>query len=251
MGVVRPDERSNLRFERFPPLAPQEGSPLQWRGDPVGGHAENQFRSREPALSGEAQATTLSFSNLHQYGALFSNYLKARREVFIDLKGWDLPQTEGMEFDQYDTPLSRWVVIHEFGRVLAGMRLTPTTARCGHYTYMLRDAQRGLLENIPDDVLFFKAPVRDDTWEATRLFVAASVSSKRRLIIQTMLLEHMSVAAREMGATAIIGIVPAVFRRWMKRIGMSATPVGPMMEIDGDRTQAALMSVVDPYEKRV
>jgi len=32
----------------------------------------------------------------------------------------------------------------------------------------------------------------------------------------------------------------------MKRIGMDATPVGPALEIDGDRTQAALMNVVNP-----
>ena len=108
---------------------------------------------------------------------------------------------------------------------------------------MLRDAQCGLLANIPQDILFFDAPIRPDICEATRLFIASSVSSKRRLIVQTILLEQMAAAAREMGATAVIGIVPAVFSRWMKRIRMSATPVGPAMNIDGDKTQAALMSV--------
>ena len=29
----------------------------------------------------------------------------------------------------------------------------------------------------------------------------------------------------------------------MSRIGMSALPIGPKMEIDGDRTQAAMMNV--------
>ncbi len=207
---------------------------------------ENQFTRSLPELTGEIQATTLSFENMHAYGRLFPNYLKARREVFIDAKGWDLPQTSGMEFDQYDTPQSKWVIIHEYGRVVAGMRLTPTTASCGQYSYMLRDAQRGLLDHIPQNVLYFEAPVRPAIWEATRLFVASSVSSKRRLLIQTILLEHMSASARELGARAIIGIVPGVFSRWMKRIGMEATPVGPPLEIDGDRTQAALMNVVNP-----
>ncbi len=212
-------------------------------------HAQNQFRRLAPELTVEIQATTLSFGNMHNHGRLFSNYLKARREVFIDIKGWDLPQTEGMEFDQYDTPLSRWVVVHEYGRVLAGMRLTPTTAKCGQYSYMLRDAQLGLLANIPQHILFFDAPVRPDIWEATRLFVSASVSSKRRLVIQTVLLEHMAASARELGASAIIGIVPAVFSRWMKRIRMSATHVGPALKIDGDHTQAALMSVTAPHKE--
>ena len=246
MGLLNDKVRPYWAAEVFPEIVPQRQLMPLVRADEID-HAENQFRRHTPELTGEVQATTLSFGNIHRHGLLLANYLKARREVFIDIKGWDLPQTEGMEFDQYDTPLSRWVVVHEYGRVLAGMRLTPTTAKCGQYSYMLRDAQRGLLENIPEHILFFDAPVRPDIWEATRLFVAASVSSKRRLIIQTILLEHMAASARELGATAIIGIVPAVFSRWMKRIGMNATQVGPALEIDGDRTQAALMNVVDPY----
>ena len=247
MGLPKQETRTVCGGQVFPEIVPQKYLTPRRRADGIE-HAENQFRRLSADLTGEVQATTLSFANMHRYGTLCANYLKARREVFIDTKGWDLPQTEGMEFDQYDTPLSRWVVVHEYGRVLAGMRLTPTTAQCGQYTYMLRDAQRGLLENIPADVLFMEAPVRRDIWEATRLFVVASVSSQRRLVIQTILLEHMAASARELGATAIIGIVPAVFSRWMKRIGMNATPIGPAMEIDRDRTQAALMSVVNPYD---
>ncbi|QIE47500.1 GNAT family N-acetyltransferase [Pseudohalocynthiibacter aestuariivivens] len=199
-------------------------------------------------LTREVQGTTLSFANMHQYGTLCANYLRARREVFIDHKGWELPQTEGMEFDQYDTPQCRWIVIHEHGRILAGMRLLPSTAKCGQYSYMLRDAQRGLLENIPRDILFLDAPVRPEIWEATRLFVSPTVGSKRRLLIQSILLKQMAAAARELGAKSVIGIVPAVFSRWMKRIGMSATPVGAAMSIDGDKIQAALMNVEEPHE---
>ena len=92
------------------------------------------------------QTTTLSFANIHNHGELFANMLRARRELFIVHNKWDLPEALGMEYDQYDTPASRWVVVHdEFGRVLAGNRLTPTTTRCGIYSYMIRDAQRGLL----------------------------------------------------------------------------------------------------------
>lgn len=238
------DRRPYKAAEIFPELVAQPRTmPVPERETAL---AENQFTQSLPGLTGEIQATTLSFENMHAYGKLFPNYLRARREVFIDHKGWDLPQTGGMEFDQYDTPQSKWVVVHEYGRVVAGMRLTPTIASCGQYSYMLRDAQRGLLEHIPQHVLYFEAPVRPAIWEATRLFVASSVSSKRRLVIQTILLEHMAASSRDMGVRAIIGIVPAVFSRWMKRIGMNATPVGPALEIDGDRTQAALMNVMNP-----
>mgnify|MGYP003442922844 CR=1 FL=1 len=76
--------------------------------------------------------TTLSFANLHNYGELFANMLRARRELFIVHNKWNLPEAMGMEYDQYDTPASRWVVVHDAeGKVLAGNRLTPTTTRCG------------------------------------------------------------------------------------------------------------------------
>jgi len=77
------------------------------------------------------QVTTLSFDNMHNHGELFANMFRARHRTFIERRNWDLPEANGMEFDQYDTPASRWVAVHEFGQVLAGVRLTPTTARCG------------------------------------------------------------------------------------------------------------------------
>ena len=90
-------------------------------------------------------SATLSFANMHNYGELFANILRARRDSFIVRNRWELPETMGMEFDQYDTPVSRWLAVYgDNGEVWAGVRLTPTTARCGIYSYMVRDAQNGL-----------------------------------------------------------------------------------------------------------
>ena len=127
------------------------------------------------------QVTTLSFDNLHNHGELFANMLRARHKTFIQRNNWELPEANGMEFDQYDTPASRWVAVHEFGNVLAGVRLTPTTARCGIYSYMIRDAQLGLLDSIPRDLLNEEAPVAPHIWESSRVFVSESVPSKLRL----------------------------------------------------------------------
>lgn len=202
--------------------------------------AKDRLRGKVPS---HLRSTVLSVQNQHQYGELYAEFLKARKRVFIDAKHWDLPHTQGMEFDQYDTPQSRAVVVHEFGEVLAGIRLAPTTAQCGCYSYMLRDAQRGLLAGIPPHVLYEKAPVADHIWEATRLFVSPDVEAERRIAVQGLLLTEMARAAVAEGATHVIGIVPAVFKRWMARLGMGALPLGPKMVIDGDKTQAAAMHV--------
>lgn len=192
--------------------------------------------------SGRLRASVLSFMNMHHYGDLLVNFMRARKRTFIDRLNWSLPESEGMEFDQYDTPLCRWIVIHEFGEVLGGIRLTPTTARCGIYTYMLRDAQKGILQEIPTDVLFFEAPVSNSIWEASRLFILDDVPAHRRLHVQMLLMETLSKSSAELGAKQVIGIVPVVWSRWLRRLDLDAVPVGPKFDIDGSVSQAALFN---------
>lgn len=191
------------------------------------------------------QATTLSFHNLHTHGALFTNVLRARRESFIVQNKWDLPEVDGMEFDQYDTPLSRWIAVHEFGRVLAGIRMTPTTARCGIYSYMIRDAQLGLLESIPSNLLFEEAPVSPHIWETSRVFIAREVPGELRCKVQRDLMNEMVRAARSLGATQLLGLCPHVWGRWMRRIGFQTEPAGPVLDIGGVPNQAILMRLSD------
>jgi len=234
--------------DRLPELAPEQPAAS---ARSVARRAAQSSQALPSAISDVLQAkfpshlrsTVLTVQTQHHYGELYTEFLRARKRVFIDAKHWDLPHVDGMEFDQYDTPQARSVVVHEFGEVLAGIRLAPTTARCGCYSYMLRDAQRGLLAGIPQHILYEKAPVADHIWEATRLFVSPEVEAERRVMVQTLLMTEMARAAVAAGATHVIGIVPAVFKRWMARLGMGALPLGPKLEIDGDKTQAAVMHV--------
>jgi acyl homoserine lactone synthase len=202
---------------------------------------ESRKTEPQPRL-GHVNASVLSFLNMHLYGDLLVNFLRARKRTFIDRLQWNLPEADGMEFDQYDTPLCRWIIVHEFGEILGGVRLIPTTAQCGVYSYMLRDAQKGLLDQIPTDVLFFEAPVSKSIWEATRLFISEQVPATRRLQVQTTIMESLSKAAQELGATQVIGIVPAVWSRWLRRMDLGAVPVGPRFAIDGTISQAALFN---------
>jgi N-acyl-L-homoserine lactone synthetase len=189
------------------------------------------------------QTTTLSFHNMHAHGTLFTAVLKARHESFIVQRKWDLPAVDGMEFDQYDTPQSRWIAVHHFDRILAGIRMTPTTARCGIYTYMIRDAQRGLLDTIPSDLLYEDAPVASHVWEASRVFVSHDVPAELRTSVQASLMSEMVRTAREEGASQILGLCPRVWMRWMRRLGYSTYHVGPCLDIGGAENQAIMMNL--------
>lgn len=187
------------------------------------------------------QTTTISFSNMHNYGELFADVLRARRESFIVQRQWDLPEADGMEFDQYDTPQSRWIAVHHLGEVLAGIRMTPTTARCGIYTYMIRDAQLGLLDSIPADLLYEDAPVDPYIWETSRVFIASHVPAKLRKDVQAKLMAEMVRTARQEGATQLLGLCPRVWMRWMRMLGYSTEHVGPCLDIGGAKNQAIMM----------
>jgi len=186
--------------------------------------------------------TTLSFANIHNHGELFANYLRARRELFIVRNRWNLPEALGMEYDQYDTPASRWVVVHdEAGRVLAGNRLTPTTTRCGIYTYMIRDAQRGLLDTIPADLLYDEAPVDDAIWASSRLFVSHDVPMALRRKVHARLVDALGRAARELGASQCITLLNANWPRWCGRVGVKMTAMGRVMSIENVANQVVMM----------
>lgn len=187
------------------------------------------------------QATTISFSTLNTSGGLFAELLRARKRAFIDGRHWDLPSAEGMEFDQYDTPASRWIAVHDGQKIAAGIRLTPTTALCGQYSYMIRDAQLGLIQTIPRQLLFSEAPVAPDVWESSRIFVDVDVPAKDRAAVHLQLMSEMIIQARLLGAREVLGLVPAVWKRWTQRIGIRARAAGPVMIIDGMRTQVAAM----------
>lgn len=189
------------------------------------------------------QTTTLSFANLHNHGELFANLLRARRQSFIVQNKWNLPEAMGMEYDQYDTPASRWIAVHEFGEILAGIRLTPTTARCGIYTYMIRDAQRGLLDSIPSDLLYAEAPVAENVWESSRVFVSHATPMNQRRRVHAHLITEMTRSARELGATQVLGLIPANWPRWAARCGLDMEAAGRVMHIDGVDNQCVSINL--------
>lgn len=189
------------------------------------------------------EVTTLSYHNLHNHGQLFANMFRARHRTFILHNKWDLPEADGMEFDQYDTPASRWVAVHERGEVLAGVRLTPTEHRCGIYSYMIRDAQRGLLETIPTDLLNFQAPVDPNIWESSRVFVSDDVPASDRLRVQMQLIHEMVVSARALGATQVLGIIPEHAPRLARRVGLDCVPAGPVLNTGGMKSVCVTISM--------
>lgn len=191
------------------------------------------------------QTTTLSFANMHTHGELMANLIRARRQSFTLQNRRELPEAIGGDYDQYDTPASRWIAVHQGERILAGIRLTPTTARCGIYSYTIRDAQKGLLEAIPSDLLSFSAPVDPNVWESSGVFVAHDTPLAIRQRVHGQLIAEMTAAARQLGAKRVLGIIPASWPNWAARCGLDIQAAGRMLEFDDHVSQCVSISLAE------
>ncbi len=83
---------------------------------------------------------------------LYVQCLHLRRDIFIRCLGWNLYESYGCEFDEYDTPASLHVVALQEDQVVGCMRLLRTDSKLGTLTYMILDAHRGFIPNLPSAI---------------------------------------------------------------------------------------------------
>jgi N-acyl-L-homoserine lactone synthetase len=82
-------------------------------------------------------------------------------------------------------------------------------------------------------LLFDDAPVAEQVWESSRIFVSRRVPAKSRMRVQMSLIHEMTLAARELGAVSVIGLIPENGPRWGRRVGLDIDVIGRVMDIGG------------------
>lgn len=165
------------------------------------------------------QNITFDLSDLHRYGTAFYEYLKLRKQYFVDTLHWDIPHNDVVEMDQYDNPTAFYSLVVDKDKVVGGARAMPTTAKWGDHSYMLRDAAQGKLPGIPQQ-LYSSAVVTPQVWESTRLITANSVDNHAdRSRVLSMVMDGISNVARAHGASELIAIAPVLLVRAMRQLG--------------------------------
>jgi N-acyl-L-homoserine lactone synthetase len=106
---------------------------------------------------------------------------------------------------------------------------------------MIRDAQRGLLDTIPASLLYEEAPISEVVWESSRLFVSQKVPMHLRRPIWARLVSELSRAAPKLGASTCLTLVNANWKFWAPRVGITMSPMGPIVDIDGVQNQVVTM----------
>lgn len=169
----------------------------------------------------------ITWKTIHKHGELWMQSHQLRHAAFVDRLQYNVPSHDGLEWDQYDTPRARYIVIEHAGRCAAVCRLVPTTA-----PYML--------EELFPQLLPYAAPKAADVWEATRIAVDSALPPAERDAALKALIVGVQRFGLEHGIRHFLGLMPvAIFRRTLIRHGVAVNIlVDTAQPIDGVPTAA-------------
>ncbi len=187
------------------------------------------------------QNITFKLSNLHHFGAAYFDYLKLRKQFFVDQLNWDIAHDDDYEMDQYDNPLARYSLVVKDGKVIGGARAMPTTSQWGKNTYMLKDSYRGMLPGIPEDVLGRDVTNRE-IWECTRVVISDDVTTHaERAECLRHIVEGLVGMVNVEGGTEMMCLSPPTFVRALRQLGFDCERIGEPYRCEDDGRKYAVL----------
>lgn len=186
---------------------------------------------------------SFDFLGQHRHGQAFHDYLKLRKTFFVDSLGWEIPHNDEVEMDQYDNPCAHYSLVLLNGKVVGGARIMATTASWGEHTYMLRDALRGSLKNIPPSVM--EADIATDrVWECTRLVVSDDLrSATDRANCLGMVVEGLAEIANRHGGVEMLALTRPSLVRTLRALGFAANRSSEPYRNENDGRQYAVLNM--------
>jgi N-acyl-L-homoserine lactone synthetase len=160
--------------------------------------------------------------------ALMRAMFEARKRVFVDLLGWDLPVlADRYELDQFDDIHARYLILADAGqRHLASARLLPTTR-----PHILDTLFAELCDEAP--------PGAPDAWEITRFCLDRDLCAAERRRYRDALVTALVRHALENGIRTYTGVAEIGWLQQILAFGWRCRPLGPPRRI-GSMTLGAL-----------
>lgn len=176
----------------------------------------------------------ISHKDFPHYPALLLDHFRLRHREFMVRQQYAAHVVDGMEFDQYDTLASIFLVYTEDGETALGCSRLSSIA----YGCMLKDH----FSDLVDDKTIFEAP---NIWEGTRFCIDKRLSPEKRLQICYALCAGYLQVGLDHGVDRIIGLMPtAILRSVFERSGVILDRLGKVTRIgDHARVQAAAIAV--------
>jgi N-acyl-L-homoserine lactone synthetase len=174
----------------------------------------------------------VTWETAHQYGEAWISHHRLRYRMFVERLRWDIPHYRGLEYDEFDTPGTTYILtVDHLGHALGVARLIPTTR-----PYMVRSLWPHLVEGeLPDSI---------SVWEASRFGCdrGLEAGTRRRVIAQLILgCQEFGLAH---GIGFYLGVMPVwIFKRVIAANGCRVTYLGPTLRIQGHEIAAAYIEV--------
>lgn len=158
----------------------------------------------------------------------------ARKEVFVDLLGWDVPVLgDRFEVDQFDDEHAIYLVVTDpAGRHLASARLLPTTR-----PHILADLYAPLCDG--------EVPRGPSIYEVTRFCLDRHIGAKQRRFARDRLVVALAGFALAEGIGRYTGVAEAGWLEQILAFGWRARPLGPLRAVRGRKIGALAIEIDD------
>jgi len=168
------------------------------------------------------------------------NMFAARRQVFVDLLGWDVPVIDGQfEVDQFDDEHARYLILADDGlQHLGSARLLPTT-------------RPHILDSLFPALCAGPAPSGDAIFEITRFCLDRSLSAAGRREIRNRLVTALVEHALANGIATYTGVAEDAWLRQILGFGWDATQLGQPLPSRGKPLGALRIEITSRTEARL
>jgi N-acyl-L-homoserine lactone synthetase len=183
----------------------------------------------------------ITIENAHRFGDVMPQLLRLRYRQFRERQSYNVRVHKNMEFDQYDTPETVYLVrVDDQNQVCGTSRLNPTSS-----PYMLKDIWPHMIEG-------HELPNTHDVWEGTRICIdKARPGHLRERIKWEIVLGYLEFGLAN-GITRYVGIMQNfIWLRVFVQSGWGAEYLGPEHLIDGIKTRAGQVHVSRQALQRV
>jgi acyl-homoserine lactone synthase len=161
---------------------------------------------------------------------------RIRHDIYVGRRGWKaLEKPDGRDVDQFDTDQTVYLLsLNELGKVVAGLRLNPTTG-----PHLIRDV-------FPHTVTEGPIPVGEHIYEFTRWFVVKErVSPEENRRVAGELLVAMLEYGKKAGLTHISLCCDSFFWKTMQETRWDVRRLGPITRYPEGKCMAVLFDVSD------
>lgn len=172
------------------------------------------------------------FQGLETPDAALAAMFEARKRVFVDLLGWDVPIIDGrFEIDRFDDSNATYLVLADAqGDHLASARLLPTTR-----AHILDTLFPMLCEDEP--------PRGPTVFEITRFCLDRRVGAARRREARDLLVRALVDHGLTCGITLYTGVAELGWLQQILAFGWRCRPLGLPQTIDGARLGALSIDI--------